>query len=183
LKKPHAYKVGGKKEIHTSRRQRFTAEVEETAWIQNVERKIIHTLRRQRDTDANIAEISHTFSFLLFLQQMWQKTHRLRRESCVSSTAAFHITTGQDSSHFMSVCIYLSVYFTIYISQLWWFWADKRWQKMTDKNTAAELHSGSSNEAAGMGNKSQKIKNVGMIIVFSASFLFLQEIGNRFVYR
>jgi hypothetical protein len=70
LKKPHAYKVGGKKEIHTSRRQRFTAEVEETAWIQNVERKIIHTLRRQRDTDANIAEISHTFSFLLFLQQM-----------------------------------------------------------------------------------------------------------------
>ncbi len=54
---------------------------------------------------------------------------------------------------------------------------------MTDKNTAAELHSGSSNEAAGMGNKSQKIKNVGMIIVFSAGFLFLQEIGNRFVYR
>jgi divalent metal cation (Fe/Co/Zn/Cd) transporter len=34
-----------------------------------------------------------------------------------------------------------------------------------------------------MWKKSQKRKNVGMIIVFSASFLFLQEIGNRFVYR
>jgi hypothetical protein len=39
LKKPHGYKVGGKKEIHTSKRQRFTEEVEETAWVQNVEKE------------------------------------------------------------------------------------------------------------------------------------------------
>lgn len=39
MKKPHGYKVGGKKEIHTSRRQRFTEEVEETAWVQNVEKE------------------------------------------------------------------------------------------------------------------------------------------------
>jgi hypothetical protein len=36
--------------IHTSRRQRFTEEGEETTGIQHAgERKIIHTLRRQRD--------------------------------------------------------------------------------------------------------------------------------------
>jgi hypothetical protein len=44
LKKPHGYKVGGKKEIHTSRRQRFREEVEETAWIQNA--------RKERYTEA-----------------------------------------------------------------------------------------------------------------------------------
>jgi hypothetical protein len=54
---------------------------------------------------------------------------------------------------------------------------------MTDKNAPDKLHNGSSNEAERMGGKSQKRKNVGMIIVISASFLFLQEIGNRFVYR
>lgn len=36
--------------IHTSRSQRFTEEGEETTWIQHAgERKITHTLRRQRD--------------------------------------------------------------------------------------------------------------------------------------
>ncbi len=175
----------GKKDIYTYLKE---AEIYRRRWRNHRDttcrgKKDNTYLKEAERPDANIAEISHTFSFLLFLQQMWQKTHRLRRESCVSSTAAFHITTGQDSSHFMSVCMYLSIYFTIYISQLWWFWADKRSQKMTDKNAPDKLHNGSSNEAERMGGKSQKRKNVGMIIVISASFLFLQEIGNRFVYR
>lgn len=46
---------------------------------------------------------------------------------------------------------------------------------MTDKKTPEKLHNGSSNEAERMGKKSQKRKNVGMMIVFSASVLFLQE--------
>jgi hypothetical protein len=58
------------------------------------------------------------------------------------------------TAHTSCPCISIYQYISPSTSPSYDDFEDKRSQKMTDKNTPAKLHNGSSNEAARMGKKS-----------------------------
>jgi hypothetical protein len=140
--------------IHTSRRQRFTEEGEETTWIQHAgERKITHTLRRQRDRKLILLKsLIHSPSCCSF-----SKCDRKLTDYVVNPVYLQLLHSKQQqgkTAHTSCPCISIYQYISPSTSPSYDDFEDKRSQKMTDKNTPAKLHNGSSNEAARMGKKS-----------------------------
>ncbi len=95
--------------VHTSRKQRFTEEGEETTWIQHAgERKIIHTLRRQRDRMLILLKsLIHSPSCCSF-----SKCDRKLTDYVVNpvSLHLLHSTQQKARQLTLHVCVYLSIY-------------------------------------------------------------------------